>query len=174
MRLQSLPRSVISRVMTLYDFDAKTIDGTERSLRDYAGKVVLVVNVASQCGLTPHYNGLQELYETFGPRGLVVLGFPCNQFGAQEPGSEAEIKTFCETRYKVTFPLFAKIDVNGACRHPLYAFLTEQPTEPQGAGDIQWNFTKFLIDRSGNVIARFAPPTAPASEEIVGAIEKVL
>ncbi len=160
--------------MTIYDFTVKTIDGQERSLRDYAGNVVLVVNVASQCGLTPHYAGLQELHEKFGTRGLVVLGFPCNQFGSQEPGSEAEIKTFCETRFGVTFPMFAKIDVNGAARHPLYAFLTEQATQPDGPGAIQWNFAKFLIDRSGNVAARFAPTTAPVSDEIVGAIERAL
>jgi glutathione peroxidase len=160
--------------MTLYDFTAQSIDGEERPLRDYAGKVLLVVNVASQCGLTPHYAGLQELSESFRNRGLVVLGFPCNQFGTQEPGSEAEIKTFCETRYGVTFPMFAKIDVNGGTRHPLYAFLTEQPTQPDGPGDIQWNFAKFLIDRSGKVVARFAPPTKPVSDEIVSAIEKLL
>ena len=160
--------------MTICDFKAKTIDGEERSLRDYAGKAVLIVNVASQCGLTPHYAGLQELYTNFGDRGLVVLGFPCNQFGSQEPGTEGEIKTFCETRYGVTFPMFAKIDVNGATRHPLYAFLTAQPTQPDGPGDIQWNFAKFLIDRSGSVAARFAPPTAPVSEEIVSAVEKLL
>lgn len=160
--------------MTLYDFSAQTIDGEERPLRDYTGKVLLVVNVASQCGLTPHYAGLQELSESFRNRGLVVLGFPCNQFGTQEPGSEAEIKTFCETRYGVTFPMFAKIDVNGGTRHPLYAFLTEQPTQPDGPGDIQWNFAKFLIDRSGKVVARFAPPTKPVSDEIVSAIEKLL
>jgi len=160
--------------MTIYDFTAKTIDGDERSLRDYTGKVMLVVNVASQCGLTPHYAGLQELYQSFRDRGLVVLGFPCNQFGTQEPGSEAQIKTFCETRYGVTFPMFAKIDVNGSSRHPLYAFLTAQPTQPDGPGDIQWNFAKFLIDRSGTVAARFAPPTAPVSEEIVSTIEGAL
>lgn len=160
--------------MTIYRLTAKTIDGEERSLRDYAGKVLLVVNVASQCGLTPHYKGLQELHENFRDRGLVVLGFPCNQFGAQEPGSEAEIKTFCETRYGVTFPMFTKIDVNGSSRHPLYAFLTEQPTQPDGPGDIQWNFAKFLIDRSGNVAARFAPTTKPVSDEIVSAIETLL
>jgi glutathione peroxidase len=117
---------------------------------------------------------LQELQRSFGDRGFIVLGFPCNQFGAQEPGSEAEIKTFCETRYGVTFPMFAKIEVNGATRHPLYAFLTAQPTQPDGPGDIQWNFAKFLIDRSGAVAARFAPTTAPVSEEIVGAIERAL
>ncbi len=159
---------------TIHDFKARSIDGTEQSLRDYAGKVLLVVNVASQCGLTPHYAGLQELQQSFGDRGFAVLGFPCNQFGAQEPGSEAEIKTFCETRFGVTFPMFAKVEVNGPQRHPLYTFLTAQPTEPDGAGDIQWNFAKFLIDRDGKVAARFAPATAPVSEEIVGAIEKVL
>jgi glutathione peroxidase len=160
--------------MTVHDFKAKTIDGKEQSLAEYSGKVLLVVNVASQCGLTPHYAGLQELYENFRDRGLVVLGFPCNQFGAQEPGSEAEIKTFCETRYGVDFPMFAKIEVNGSNRHPLYEYLTKQSTQPDGAGDIQWNFAKFLVDRSGQVTARFAPPTAPVSEEIVGAIEKAL
>jgi glutathione peroxidase len=160
--------------MTIHDFTAKTIDGEERSLRDYAGKVVLVTNVASQCGLTPHYAGLQELFANFHDRGLVVLGFPCNQFGAQEPGSESQIKTFCETRYGVTFPMFAKIDVNGPNRHPLYAFLTGQPTQPDGPGDIGWNFAKFLVDRQGSVTARFAPPTAPVSEELVSAIEKLL
>ncbi len=160
--------------MTIHQFTAKAIDGNERSLGEYAGKALLVVNVASQCGLTPHYAGLQELYEDFRDRGLVVLGFPCNQFGTQEPGTEAEIKTFCETRYGVTFPMFAKIDVNGPTRHPLYAFLTEQPTQPDGPGDIQWNFAKFLIDGSGKVLARFAPPTKPVSDEIVSAVEKTL
>jgi glutathione peroxidase len=160
--------------MTIYEFGGTTIDAEDRSLRDYAGKVLLVVNVASQCGLTPHYAGLQELYDNFRDRGLVVLGFPCNQFGAQEPGTEAEIKTFCARRYGVTFPLFAKIDVNGPGRHPLYAFLTEQPTKPDGPGDIQWNFAKFLIDRAGNVAARFAPTTKPVSDEIVSAIEALL
>jgi glutathione peroxidase len=160
--------------MTIYDFTAQTIDGNEQSLRDYAGKVMLVVNVASQCGLTPHYAGLQELYQNFRDRGLVVLGFPCNQFGAQEPGSEAEIKQFCETRFGVTFPMFAKIDVNGPGRHALYTYLTGQATQPDGPGDIQWNFAKFLVDRSGNIAARFAPQTAPVSEEIVAVIEKIL
>ncbi len=158
----------------LHEFSATAIDGEERSLRDYAGKVALVVNVASQCGLTPHYGGLEELYRAFKDRGLVVLGFPCNQFGHQEPGTEQEIRTFCETRYGVTFPMFAKIDVNGPRRHPLYAFLTDAATAPDGPGDIQWNFAKFLVDRSGNVAARFSPATAPVSDEIVGAIETLL
>jgi glutathione peroxidase len=159
---------------TLYDFKAQTIDGDERSLRDYEGKVALVVNVASQCGLTPHYAGLEELYRNFKDRGLVVLGFPCNQFGGQEPGTETEIKKFCETRFAVTFPMFAKIDVNGGTRHPIYSFLTAQPTMPDDSGDIQWNFAKFLVDRNGRVAARFAPSAAPISEEIVGAIEGIL
>jgi glutathione peroxidase len=159
---------------TLHDFTAATIDGQERSLRDYAGKVALVVNVASQCGLTPQYGGLEELNRSFGERGLVVLGFPCNQFGGQEPGTEQEIRTFCESRYGVTFPMFGKVDVNGPRRHPLYAFLTQSPTQPDGPGDIQWNFAKFLVDRSGNVVARFSPSTAPVSEEVVDAIEKLL
>jgi len=158
----------------LYDFKAQTIDGTEQSLDNYKGKVALVVNVASQCGLTPHYAGLEELYKTFKDRGLVVLGFPCNQFGSQEPGTEGDIKKFCETRFGVTFPMFAKLEVNGANRHPLYSYLTSQATAPDGAGDISWNFAKFLVDRSGNVVARFAPPTKPVSDEIVAAIEKAL
>ena len=159
---------------TLYDFSAKTIDGTDQSLRDYAGKVALVVNVASQCGLTPQYGGLEELYTSFKDRGLVVLGFPCNQFGGQEPGTEGEIKTFCETKFGVSFPLFGKVDVNGPDRHPLYGFLTAETTSPDGSGDIKWNFAKFLIDRQGKVVARFAPTTAPVSEEIVAALEQQL
>jgi glutathione peroxidase len=159
---------------SLYDFSATAIDGKDRSLREYAGKVALVVNVASQCGLTPQYGGLEELYTNFKDRGLVVLGFPCNQFGGQEPGTEDEIKTFCETKFGVTFPLFGKVDVNGPARHPLYAFLTGEATAPDGPGDVRWNFAKFLIDRQGKVVARFPPTTAPVSEEIVGALEQQL
>ena len=158
----------------IHDFTARTIDGEERRLGDWAGKVLLVVNVASECGLTPHYAGLQELYEGFGSRGLEVLGFPCNQFAGQEPGTEEEIKKFCLERFGVTFPMFAKIDVNGPDRHPLYAYLTAQPTAPDGPGDIQWNFAKFLIARSGEVAARFAPPTRPVSDEILQALESLL
>src|SRR5258707_14135350 len=127
---------------TLHDFSATTIDGTEQSLRDYAGKVALVVNVASQCGLTPHYGGLEELYRGFKDRGLVVLGFPCNQFGGQEPGTEHEIRTVCETRYGVTFPMFAKVDVNGPRRHPAYGFITHPRAQPDGPGAIQGNFAR--------------------------------
>ena len=159
---------------TLDDFRARDLEGTERSLADFSGKVCLVVNVASQCGLTPHYRGLQELYERFGARGFAVLGFPCNQFGSQEPGTESEIRTFCETRYGVSFPMFAKIEVNGAGRHPLYAHLAAQATAPEGAGDLKWNFTKFLVGRDGRVLARFGPRTEPTASELVQAIEQAL
>lgn len=146
--------------MSIHDFTVTTIDGTERSLTDYAGKVLLIVNTASACGLTPQYEGLEALHKA--NPDLVVLGFPCNQFGAQEPGTEKEIALFCETRFAVTFPLFAKIEVNGAAAHPLYAYLkAETPGAEQGA-EIGWNFTKFLIDRGGKPIARFSPRTAPA------------
>ena len=147
---------------TLHDFSAKTIDGTSQPLREYAGKVALVVNVASQCGLTPQYAGLEELYATFKDKGLVVLGFPCNQFGGQEPGTENEIKTFCETKFGVTFPLFSKIDVNGPNAHPIYEFLKKAQPGFLGVKQIKWNFTKFLIDRNGRPIQRYAPHTAPA------------
>ena len=166
--------AICQRMTTAHDFTAKTIDGQDKSLKDYAGKTLLIVNVASQCGLTPQYSGLQKLYEDYQARGLEVLGFPCNQFGAQEPGSEAQIKTFCETRFAVKFPLFAKLEVNGAGRHPLYAFLTSQSTQPDGSGDIQWNFAKFLIDKNGKVAARFSPTVAPADPELTQAIEKTL
>src|SRR5262249_49628480 len=159
-----------TRMSTIYDFEATTIDGSATSLKDYAGKTLLVVNVASQCGLTKQYAGLQKLYQEYHDRGLEVLGFPCNQFGAQEPGSEGQTKSFWEPRFGVSFPMFAKIEVNGGGRHPLYAFLTAQPTQPDGPGDIQWNFAKFLCDRSGHVVARFPPTTAPAAPELVEAI----
>jgi len=158
----------------IYDFSAKGIDGTDKALKDYEGKALLLLNVASQCGLTPQYEGLQKLYEQYHGRGFEVLGFPCNQFGAQEPGSEAEIKQFCSTRYDVTFPMFAKLDVNGAARHPLYAWLTTQPTAPDGPGDVKWNFAKFLIDREGKIAARFSPQTAPTAPDVVEAIERAL
>jgi glutathione peroxidase len=159
---------------TLHDFTAKSIDGEKRSLRDFEGKAVLVVNVASRCGLTPHYAGLQKLYEAQAARGLEVLGFPCNQFGAQEPGTEAEVKAFCTTRYGVTFPMFSKIEVNGAGRHPLYAWLAGEPSAPEGPGDIKWNFTKFVIGRDGTLVARFDPRTEPGDPKLAAAIEKAL
>ncbi|MFO0684691.1 MAG: glutathione peroxidase [Sandaracinus sp.] len=157
-----------------HDFTARTIDGHEASLRDYAGKVLLVVNVASRCGLTPQYAKLEALHRRYGGRGFAVLGFPCNQFGAQEPGTEAEIQAFCSTKYDVTFPMFAKVDVNGDGAHPLYAFLTAQPTQPEGPGKVAWNFGKFLIGKDGAVLARFAPQEDPTSASVTSAIERAL
>ena len=159
---------------TFHDFRAKGIDGTDRSLRDYSGQVCLVVNVASKCGLTPHYRGLQQLYERYADRGFAVLGFPCNQFAGQEPGSESEIQSFCELNYGVTFPLFAKIDVNSAARHPVYAHLASQATSPDGPGDIKWNFAKFLVGKDGAVLARFGPQIEPGDPALVKALEAAL
>ena len=150
------------------------IDGSADKLANHAGNVLLVVNVASKCGLTPQYEGLEALHEEYAERGLVVLGFPCNQFMGQEPGTEAEIKQFCQLKYDVTFPLFAKIEVNGAGAHPLYAHLKAQPTKPDGPGEIGWNFAKFLVGRDGSVLARFAPTEKPRSAAIVKAIEAAL
>jgi glutathione peroxidase len=151
--------------MTLYDIEAKTIDGETRPLRDFAGKALLIVNVASKCGFTPQYKGLEALYEKYRDRGLVILGFPCNQFGAQEPGSESEIATFCSTTYGVSFPMFAKIDVNGDKTHPLYKLLKREAPGLLGSEAIKWNFTKFLVDRSGRVVKRYAPTDTPQSIE---------
>ncbi|MBT4977260.1 MAG: glutathione peroxidase [Gemmatimonadetes bacterium] len=150
-----------------HNFNAQTIQGEPTSLADYAGKALLVVNVASECGLTKQYTGLEELHRKYGEQGLAILGFPCNQFGAQEPGSEAQILEFCQTKYDVSFPLYAKIDVNGTDRHPLYAHLA-------GEEDITWNFEKFLIDKEGNTLARFEPKTTPDDPDLVAAIEKAL
>jgi glutathione peroxidase len=157
-----------------FDFTHKTIEGREQPLSDYRGKVLLLVNVASRCGLTPQYTALEELHRSFKDRGLAVLGFPCNQFAEQEPATEAEIKQFCSTRYDVSFPLFSKLEVNGDGRHPLYAWLSEQVTQPDGPGNIKWNFAKFLIGRDGQVLARFSPATAPATPSVVSAIEAAL
>lgn len=156
------------------DFKMKNIDGEKVDLEDYEGKVVLIVNTASECGLTPQYTGLEELYKKYSEKGFVVLGFPCNQFGTQEPGSDADIKKFCSTRYKVSFPLFSKIEVNGDAATPLYKFLTSQDTKPKGKGNISWNFEKFLVDREGNLINRFEPRTKPSDAELVKAIEAQL
>lgn len=159
---------------TLHDFTMKTIDGDERPLRDFAGKALLVVNVASKCGLTPQYTDLEKLHEELAPRGFSVVGFPCNQFAGQEPGTDEEVKTFCSTTYGVTFPLFSKIDVNGPTRAPLYAWLTELDAKPEGAGDIKWNFGKFVIDKQGQIVARFDPTVKPDAPEVRQAIEKAL
>ena len=148
---------------TLFDFSARRLDGQERSLSDFKGQVTLVVNVASQCGFTPQYSGLEDLYRSYRDKGFAVLGFPCNQFGHQEPGDEAEIRSFCDMQYGVTFPMFAKIDVNGADAHPLYRWLKEQKPGLLGTEGIKWNFTKFLVGRDGQVIKRYAPTEAPAS-----------
>lgn len=151
--------------MTLYDIEARTIDGATKPLRDYEGKVVLIVNVASKCGFTPQYAGLEALYEKFADKGFVVLGFPCNQFGAQEPGSESEIASFCSATYDVSFPMFAKIEVNGENAHPLYKFLKREAPGILGSEAIKWNFTKFLVDRTGKVVRRYAPADTPQSLE---------
>lgn len=153
-----------------YDISLKTLDGRAASLKDYQGKAVLIVNVASKCGLTPQYEGLQALHDKYAKRGFSVLGFPCNQFGAQEPGSPQEIQEFCSTNYGVTFPLFEKIAVNGPDRHPLYAELTAVPDAEGKAGDIQWNFEKFLVTPQGEV-RRFRPRTAPDDPALLSAIE---
>jgi len=146
--------------MTIYDFTARLNGGEERRLADFRGKVLLVVNVASKCGFTPQYKGLQDIYEKFAPRGFEILGFPRDQFGHQEPGPDAEIAAFCDRTYGITFPLFAKIEVNGASAHPLYVWLKQQKSGLVGSR-IKWNFTKFLVDGNGKVRARFAPMTAP-------------
>ena len=160
---------------TVFDFEAETLDGAKKSLAEYKGKVLLIVNTASQCGFTPQYAELEKLYRTYKERGLEVLGFPCNQFGAQEPGSAEEIGAFCERNYGVSFPMFAKIDVNGNGAHPLYQYLKSKKPGllgPVGGGAIKWNFTKFLLDREGRVVARYAPATRP--ESLTGNIEKLL
>jgi glutathione peroxidase len=157
---------------SVHEFSARTIDGAEQSLADYKGQVLLVVNVASECGFTPQYQGLEELHRKFKGRGFAVLGFPCNQFGAQEPGSEDQIKAFCETRFGVSFPMFAKVDVNGDGAHPLFKHLTSAKKGLLGSEAIKWNFTKFLVGKDGAVIERYAPTTTP--EAIVKDIEKAL
>lgn len=158
----------------LHEIEVTTIDGQPEKLSRFAGQTLLIVNVASKCGLTPHYKGLQALQEKYADKAFTVLGFPCNQFMGQEPGSEADIKQFCSTEYGVTFPMFSKLEVNGPGRHPLYTLLTTTDTTPAGPGDIQWNFEKFVVDGSGKITARFAPPTEPEAPELIAAIEKNL
>jgi glutathione peroxidase len=157
---------------SIYDFEVRTLAGETISLSQYRGKVLLIVNTASACGFTPQYRGLQTLYETYRARGLEVLGFPCNQFGKQEPGNAEEIATFCSTSYGVTFPLFEKIDVNGADAHPLYRWLTQEVPGVFGLEAIKWNFTKFLVGRAGTVAKRYAPTTKP--EQLSRDIELLL
>jgi glutathione peroxidase len=160
--------------VTVHDLPVNTLSGQPASLGDLAGKTLLVVNVASQCGLTPQYAGLERLHERYRDRGFSVVGFPCNQFGGQEPGSADEIQEFCSVNYGVSFPLFEKIDVNGPDRHPIYSELTAVPDADGQAGDIQWNFEKFLVDPDGKVAGRFRPQTAPEAPELVAAIEASL
>ncbi len=158
--------------MSIYKYTATTLAGEDVSLEKWRGRVLLVVNTASACGFTPQYAGLEALYRKYEPRGLTVLGFPCNQFGAQEPGNEVEIGAFCEKNYGVTFPLFAKVDVKGANAHQLFQYLTQAKPGLLGTEAIKWNFTKFLIDRNGDPVARYAPQTKP--EELEKPIEKLL
>ena len=157
---------------SLYDIEVKTIDGKSQSMAAYRGKLLLIVNVASRCGFTPQYTGLEALWQQYGSRGLMVLGFPCNQFGAQEPGDEAEIAQFCSLTYNVSFPMFAKLDVNGSDTHPLFAHLKSAAPGLLGSEMVKWNFTKFLVDRTGKTVTRYAPNTAP--EELAGDIERLL
>jgi len=157
---------------SIYDFSATSIDGKPTELSAYRGKVLLIVNTASQCGFTPQYQGLQALYDKYASQGLVILGFPCNQFGQQEPDTETAIQSFCETRFGVTFPLFQKIDVNGKSAHPLYQYLTKAAPGILGTEAIKWNFTKFLVDRQGEVVERYGSMTKP--EDIAQAIQALL
>ena len=156
---------------SLHEFSMKAIDGRTVALSQFKGQVVLVVNVASRCGFTPQYEGLEKLYESYKAQGFVILGFPANNFGEQEPGTDAEIQTFCKSKYSVTFPMFSKISVAGADQAPLYRFLTDTAAQPKTGGAIQWNFTKFLVDRDGKIIQRFEPDVEPLSREIVSALE---
>jgi glutathione peroxidase len=158
--------------MNVYDFKATGISGTEVDLAQYKGKVLLIVNTASNCGFTPQYKGLEKVYDQFKDKGVEVLGFPCNQFGGQEPGNEEEIGAFCEKNFGVTFPLFAKVDVNGDATHPLFAHLKKEAPGILGTQAIKWNFTKFLVRKDGRVYKRYAPNTTP--EELLGDIEKLL
>jgi glutathione peroxidase len=157
----------------LYDFTLPSIDGNPTPLSTYKGKVILLVNVASRCGFTPQYSALESLYEKYKDQGFVILGFPANNFASQEPGTNAEIKTFCSTKYNVTFPMFSKVSVKGDDTTALYQFLTRR-ANPAVAGEIKWNFTKFLVDRNGRVVARFEPPVTPDSAEVVSTIERLL
>jgi glutathione peroxidase len=159
---------------SIYDFTMRSIDGRQVSLKSYSGKVVLLVNVASKCGFTPQYAGLEAVYEKYKDRGLVIIGIPANNFAQQEPGTDEEIKKFCSNKYNVTFPMMSKVSVLGDDETPLYQFLTSKSANPQIGGDIKWNFTKFLFDRNGNPVARFEPAVKPDSPEVASAIEATL
>ena len=159
---------------SMYEFTMKDIDGKDVKLDAYKGKVLMVVNVASKCGYTPQYEGLEAIYKKYQDRGFVILGFPANNFMGQEPGTEKEIKKFCSTKYGVTFPMFSKISVTGKDQHPLYTYLTSKESDPEFGGDISWNFNKFLIDRNGKIVARFGSGDAPEGASVTMAIEKTL
>jgi glutathione peroxidase len=159
---------------SIYDFTMRSIDGQQVSLGSYSGKVVLLVNVASKCGFTPQYTGLEALYEKYKDRGLVIVGVPANNFMQQEPGTNEEIKKYCSNKYNVTFPMMAKVSVLGDDETPLYQFLTDKSANPQIGGDIKWNFTKFLFDRKGNPVARFEPAVTPDSPQVIAAVESAL
>ncbi|HEY7098022.1 MAG TPA: glutathione peroxidase [Terriglobales bacterium] len=163
----------LSPTSNIYSFSLPSIDGTPMPLAEFKGKVVLMVNVASQCGYTPQYKGLETLYEKYKDQGFVILGFPANNFGAQEPGTNEEIKSFCSLTYNVTFPMYAKVSVKGDDQTPLYKYLTTE-ADPTHSGDIKWNFTKFLVDRHGNVVQRFDTKVKPEDPQVVAAIEKLL
>lgn len=175
MILALTPGSAVSAEKNgVHKFTMKSIDGEDVSLDKYKGKAMLIVNVASRCGYTPQYKGLEALHEKYADKGLAVLGVPCNQFGKQEPGTEEEIKEFCSTKYGVTFDMFGKVDVNGADRCDLYAFLTSPEANPNTAGDVKWNFEKFLVSKDGEVVARFASKVKPDDPELVKAVEAEL
>lgn len=166
--------TISAKNKSVLDFKMKDIDGKDVNLKKYKGDVFLIVNTASKCGYTPQYEGLETIYEKYKAQGFYVLGFPANNFGGQEPGSEKEIKEFCESKYKVTFPMFAKISVKGDDQDALYKFLTSKETNPNFAGDISWNFNKFLVNKKGEVVARFSSKDTPESEAVTSAIEKYL
>jgi glutathione peroxidase len=169
-----LPGLALAASKSVYDFTLNSIDGQPSPLSSFKGKVVMLVNVASKCGYTPQYSALESTYEKYKDRGLVIVGIPANNFGAQEPGTNEEIKTFCSRKYNVTFPMMAKVSVKGSDQTPLYQFLTDKTLNPTTGGEIKWNFTKFIFDRDGNAIARFEPEVTPDSSQVTAAIEKAL
>ena len=160
--------------MSVYDYSARSIDGAEQPLSQYRGHPLLIVNVASKCGFTPQYAALEALYEKYKDKGFVIVGVPANNFMSQEPGTNEEIKKFCSNKYNVTFPMMSKVSVKGDDKAPLYTFLTDKTSDPQFGGDIKWNFTKFLFDRNGNIVARFEPATTPDSPQVIAAVEAAL
>ena len=170
----TMSAAVMFAAASVHEFTLSSIDGKAVSLADYKGKVVLLVNVASKCGFTPQYTGLEKLYEHYKDKGLVIVGIPANNFGGQEPGTNEEIKTFCSRTYNVSFPMMSKVSVKGDDKTPLYQYLTDSSANSQTGGEIKWNFTKFLVDKNGKVIARFEPKVTPDSSELISAVEKAL